>query len=94
MQFTTYPPDSVGYNWHCDIGDSIQSQRKVSLTVNLNEDFDGGGLEFRLGTEPTPIPAKQGKVILFPSYILHRVKPIKNGTRHSLVLWAGGDHFR
>jgi PKHD-type hydroxylase len=37
---------------------------------------------------------KQGTVIVFPSYVLHEVTPITQGTRHSLVAWLAGDPFK
>ena len=39
------------------------------------------------------IPAP-GTLVIFPSYILHRVAPIKKGERISLVGWVGGDHYK
>ena len=94
IQYTVYDPGSTGYSYHYDIGNTIQCQRKISVTVNLNDDFDGGELQLRLGANPMTIEPEKGKVIVFPSYMLHRVQPVKNGTRKSLVLWVGGDHYR
>ena len=36
---------------------------------------------------------KKGSMIVFPSFIRHRVKPVTKGTRHSLVLWHIGYPF-
>ena len=33
-------------------------------------------------------------MIIFPTYMVHRVKPLKSGTRYSLVGWIGGPHYR
>jgi PKHD-type hydroxylase len=30
----------------------------------------------------------------FPSYVLHRVKPVTKGTRNSLVAWISGPEFK
>ena len=94
IQYTVYDPGSAGYSYHYDIGNTIQSQRKVSVTVNLNDDFEGGELQLRVGAEPVTVKPEKGKVVVFPSYMLHRVLPVKSGTRRSLVLWVGGDHYR
>ena len=36
----------------------------------------------------------QGSVIVFPSFVWHRVTPVTKGTRYSLVLWTCGQPFR
>jgi len=41
--------------------------------------------------EPTKT---KGSVIIFPSYLLHRVTPVTSGLRKSLVLWAGGSSLK
>ena len=35
----------------------------------------------------------QGKLIMFPSYVLHEVKPVTKGERNSLVCWVTGKPF-
>ena len=37
---------------------------------------------------------EQGSLVVFPSYIHHRVKPITKGKRYSLVVWFCGEPFR
>ena len=37
---------------------------------------------------------KQGSVIVFPSYIFHRVTPMIKGVRKSLVVWVVGDQVK
>ena len=39
-------------------------------------------------------PKNFNSVLLFPSYLLHRVKPVTKGTRRSLVLWISGPKFK
>ena len=36
----------------------------------------------------------KGSIIVFPSFVWHRVKPVTKGTRYSLVLWNTGDPFK
>jgi PKHD-type hydroxylase len=43
---------------------------------------------------PMVAPREKGTVIMFPSYLLHRVTPVTKGVRKSLVLWVGGTTFR
>ena len=37
---------------------------------------------------------KQGTLIMFPSYVLHEVKPVTKGERNSLVTWVTGNQFK
>lgn len=71
--------------------------RKLSMTVLLNSDFEGG--EFQIHTTaPTDKTEKldmsSGSVVVFPSFLLHRVTPVTKGTRYSLVAWFVGPPFR
>ena len=36
----------------------------------------------------------KGSIIVFPSFLWHRVKPVIKGTRYSLVLWNLGRQFK
>ncbi len=80
--------------------------RKLSMTLSLTnpEEYDGGNLEFdfrndtdyendktskRLCTEIRP----KGSMIVFPSFVWHRVTPVTRGLRQSLVMWSLGKPF-
>ncbi len=94
LQYTEYPPDGGHYDWHIDCGHNMQAQRKISITVQLNDDYDGGELQLWRGQTPATAHKEKGTVVIFPSYMLHRVAPVTKGVRNSLVLWIGGDHYR
>jgi len=36
----------------------------------------------------------KGSIVVFPSYVFHRVTPVTRGTRYSLVCWSVGKPFR
>ena len=36
----------------------------------------------------------KGSVIVFPSFVWHRVKPVTKGVRYSLVAWSIGYPFK
>ena len=36
----------------------------------------------------------KGSLVVFPSFVWHRVKPVTKGVRHSLVIWNLGWPFR
>jgi PKHD-type hydroxylase len=102
IQYTEYDSSESGkYEWHQDIGPGIASDRKISITVQLSDDdeYEGGDLCIWQGgpsldenIEYTPRSA--GNVTLFPSYLVHSVKPVTKGIRKSFVLWLGGDPFK
>lgn len=94
LQYTEYPPDGGHYDWHIDCGPNIQAQRKISVTVQLNDDYEGGELQLWRGQSPATAHKEKGTVVIFPSYMLHRITPVTKGIRNSLVLWLGGDHYR
>lgn len=95
LQLTNY---SVGdhFNWHQDFGRGEISDRKISLTVQLSDpdEYEGGDLEFMINHKVVQVPREKGTIIIFPSYILHRVTPITRGTRKSIVGWVAGPPFR
>jgi len=61
------------------------------MVVWLNEGFQGGDFQFHKGyLNNNIIKPTQGTIIMFPSWILHRVTPVTKGTRYSLVSWFLG----
>ena len=82
------------YGWHMDVGQGVVSTRKLSISVQLSDpaDYDGGELEFLASGDCGP--RTQGTLIAFPSFLVHRVRPVTRGTRWSLVSWVAGPSFR
>ena len=80
------------YNWHIDSGPGSSATRKISLSVQLSEpeDYEGGQLEVFDHGGPVIAPKEQGAVLLFPSYMPHKVHPITKGERWALVIWVHG----
>ena len=79
--------------------------RKLSVTVSLTDpqEYKGGELEFDFRNEdPDKKPAirscteilPKGSLVVFPSFVWHRVKPVTKGVRYSLVIWNLGYPFR
>jgi len=88
FQFTEY---TVGeyYNWHrdSDINTPESSNRFYSTVIQLNDEYDAGELQLSIDGEELTLERGLGTLYMFPSYTLHRVKPITNGVRYSLVNW-------
>jgi PKHD-type hydroxylase len=98
IQYTEYNGEEEGgYDWHLDVGAHPLNHRKISITVQLSDpaDYEGGDLEIWVGgKEPMKAPKEKGAVVMFPSYLMHRITPVTKGVRKSLVLWVGGNTFR
>ena len=80
------------YETHIDIGtmESIISKRKISFSLFLNDSYEGGTLKFIGLSEPKSNP-ETGDMILFPSYLPHKVEPVTSGVRWVLVGWYSGN---
>ena len=73
--------------------------RKLSMTVLLNSNYEGGEFQFATYGEEkctihTPEFNKTGMIIMFPSDMEHRVTPVTKGIRYSLVTWFLGPPFK
>ena len=78
--------------------------RKLSVTCSLSDpkDYKGGELEFDFRNMDPDKPnvrkcaeiSARGSIVVFPSHVWHRVKPVTKGTRYSLVIWNLGYPFR
>ena len=61
-----------------------QSYRQYSYTINLNQEFEGGGIYFP-EFSPNFYKVPRGGAIVFPSHLLHGVYPVTAGERNILV---------
>lgn len=77
----------------------LEHMRKLTIVLLLNEpgiDFEGGNFQINHFSEQFPweTDLKKGNVLIFPSFLLHRVAPITAGNRKSISIWAVGPKFR
>jgi len=92
--------DTGKYDWHLDIGNEETSVRKITAIVQLSDenDYDGGNFEFSMtdktGENTAVGSRKKGSLILFPSYLGHRVSPLTRGVRYSVLTWMLGNAFK
>ena len=97
LQYTVYNgSDHSNYQKHLDLGRQFPN-RKLSFSVQLSEDteYTGGDLRFHyVKNQPEVAPRQKGTVIFFPSWIVHDVTPVTQGTRRSLVGWVNGPNFK
>lgn len=96
FQFNILRYDSEGhYETHIDIGwDEVESRRKLSFSLLLSNSYEGGKLRF-FGLGESTKNLELGDIIIFPSYLAHKVEPVTSGVRWVLVGWIlGNKHFR
>jgi len=110
-QLTKYEKDDF-FGWHIDgHSDSLSAYdlpenkfldknvRKISMTILLNDDYEGGNFQFGFFNKgdvsiATPEFSTRGSIIFFPSFIHHQVSPVTKGIRYSLVAWFLGPPFK
>ena len=78
--------------------------RKLSVTCSLSDpkDYEGGELEFdfrnmdnnKKSVRKCAEISQRGSIVVFPSHVWHRVKPVTKGIRYSLVIWNLGYPFK
>ena len=102
LQYTEYNGDGPApqfYDWHMDcLFDNAVLDRKLSAVVQLSspDDYEGGLFEMEGCARPSfnvePF-LPRGSLLIFPSYLKHRVLPVTKGLRKSLVTWYNGPKF-
>jgi predicted 2-oxoglutarate/Fe(II)-dependent dioxygenase YbiX len=76
--------DGGFFRQHRDNSEPELAHRRLALTLNLNDDYEGGELNFpeygTYGYKP-----RQGACVVFPCALMHQVFPVRSGTRFMLV---------
>jgi hypothetical protein len=87
--------NSGKYDWHTDTGPvEAKTCRKLSFSIILNDDYDGGELGFFMGADSEPAKLPAGTMVIFPSFLAHKVFPVTSGTRYSMFGWVHGPRFK
>ena len=106
IQYTQYNGDEFGeYGYHMDMitGNAVNADaflrsdtRKLSLSLILSDSnsYEGGKFTMKFSETEIEIEQIRGRVILFPSFFLHKVHPVTSGIRRSIVAWVEGPKFR
>jgi PKHD-type hydroxylase len=103
FQYTEYIEGGDRYGYHLDMitGASVPQHliapRKLSMSLILSDpsEYKGGEFEFMASEVNLFQPEqKRGRVLIFPSYILHKVNPVIQGSRRSIVIWVTGPKFK
>lgn len=99
FQYSEYNGEGTKYDFHPDAFFGKKDSglmRKLSLSLLLSDpekDFEGGNFEIFTGRD-LKLEPKKGRIILFPSWVIHRVAPIIKGNRKSIVVWVLGPKFK
>lgn len=73
--------------FHDHIDDHPFFTRRISLTYYLNDEYEGGDVEFK--RHGLRFKAKKNDLLIFPSNFVynHEVHPVISGTRYVVVQW-------
>ena len=85
------------YDWHWDKSFSATYDTKLTLLINLSDEYyEGGDFQLLTGNKEQTIEqfSKSGSAFMFKSHILHRVVPVTYGVRKSLAIWIDGPKFQ
>tara|TARA_E500000318_G_scaffold11083_1_gene9733 strand:+ start:767 stop:1162 length:396 start_codon:yes stop_codon:yes gene_type:complete len=79
----------AGYNFHKDFGAAV-SQRHLSISICLNNEYEGGEFVFDIPKERYTVPQNVGDAVIFPSNFMfpHQVNKVTKGTRYALIGWV------
>ena len=99
IQYTEYHGSNEGkYDWHHDVdwNNNGNADRKLSITIQLSDpqDYEGGTFEFDEVENPQLEFKDKGTILIFPSYLKHRVLPVTSGVRKTLVAWVSGPRWQ
>ena len=100
IQYTEYDGEYEGhYDWHTDWNwtNPMNPPRKLSMTIQLSsgDEYEGGDFEIAHDLERgDPNTKTLGTVICFPSFMPHKVHPVMQGLRKSLVVWFTGPRIK
>jgi hypothetical protein len=95
--YNTYSESNQGeYSWHWDVAFDEPFDIKLTALLNISQTpFTGGELSlFVSGEETIHDFSKPGSMLLFPSFVQHKVNPVTSGTRKTLTLFLMGPSWR
>lgn len=73
-------------NWHKDSHEIINGAT-ATIIIQLNDNYEGGEVMYRLDNIDYIVPKKAGSVFIFDSNIEHNVNVVESGVRYSMNAW-------
>lgn len=92
-----YKAENQGrYDYHIDSSRDGASDVKLTVLANLSmQEYKGGIFKIFNGNEyEIPQISQPGSVLVFKSYLNHKVTPITYGERRTLTIFGRGPRFR
>tara|TARA_E500000318_G_scaffold30468_1_gene30254 strand:- start:1521 stop:2066 length:546 start_codon:yes stop_codon:yes gene_type:complete len=79
----------AGYDFHKDFGSKV-SERHLSISICLNNEYEGGEFVFDIPGGHYTVPQNVGDAVIFPSNFMfpHQVNKVTKGTRYALIGWV------
>jgi len=96
LNFNIYEKNQE-YDWHKDVDLSNFVDLKLTALINVSDkNFTGGEFFLLNSKQPTPVPEldKPGSMVIFNSFILHKVNPVIKGTRKTLTFFIKGPSLK
>jgi PKHD-type hydroxylase len=97
INYNCYSDENNEYPFHKDSTD-YGSSRDIKLTAILNistQPYTGGEFEY-FDCEINRIEQidQPGSLLVFPSFVFHRVKPVTSGMRETVSVWFNGPNWK
>jgi PKHD-type hydroxylase len=78
------------YGDHSDnaiLGGTQRSDMSITVFLADPSEYEGGELVLNTDIRPEAYKLAPGSVVIYPTYVLHRVDPVRRGTRVAAVGW-------
>jgi predicted 2-oxoglutarate/Fe(II)-dependent dioxygenase YbiX len=74
------------YSYVKENGEDVRP--KITIIYYINDDYEGGEVEFPDESPPLKIKPKANSVVIFPSSLVHGVLPVTSGNRYMTQTYA------
>jgi predicted 2-oxoglutarate/Fe(II)-dependent dioxygenase YbiX len=84
------------YDWHGDNEILDYKERKISVIIALNDEYEGGNTEFIWPRPPHTeiIHLEPGSALVFPAFMFHRALKVTSGERWIIITFGAGEPFK
>lgn len=99
VHINTYTSENGEYKYHRDAeSPGYKNDYKLTVILNISEEpYEGGKFEIFLGQDNNShveVLDHPGSILIFPSFLYHRVTPVTSGTRKTISAWIAGPGFK
>ena len=84
--------NNVGYDWHTDVSRDFAEDFKLTVLINLSKQYTGGNFKLFKCSDINFFDT--GDVLIFKSFLSHKVEKITSGERKTLTFWMEGPCFK